>query len=179
MLIAIMEETTGKTFAEVLDRELLGPLDLNRTYLPNLSGLTSSTPTSIDVYAKDRPLALPKALASARDLVSTADDTLRFHRALVLGELFERPETYESMHERWNRIYYPLRYGLGTMRYRVGRLYAPGSKAVNLIGHSGLNGSWLFYCPELGVLTTGTVNQIEGRTKPFRIMPQVLRACFA
>lgn len=95
------------------------------------------------------------------------------------GEVFDRPATYELMHERWNRIYYPLRYGLGTMQYKIGRLYAPGSESLTLVGHTGVNGSWLFYSPGLGVVVAGTVNQIRGRTKPFRLIPRVLRACFA
>lgn len=179
LLIALLEASTGNGFDRILERELLEPLGLNHTYLPGSPRPLSPAPPAIGVFDKHELLDIPNAVASSRDLISTVRDNLSFQRALVTGEVFERPVTYELMHERWNRIYYPLRYGLGTMQYRIGRLYAPGSESLTLVGHAGLNGSWLFYSPRLGVVTAGTVNQIRGRTKPFRVIPRVLRACFA
>jgi D-alanyl-D-alanine carboxypeptidase len=71
---------------------------------------------------------------------------------------------------------FPLRYGLGTMIFRVGRLNAPGRRPVTLVGHSGSTGTWLFHCPELDVRLAGTVDQATGRTIPFRLMVRMLRA---
>lgn len=179
LLIAILEAITGDGFARILERELFEPLGLLHTYLPGCSEPLAPTPPAVGVFDKDELLDIPDAVASSLDLISTVGDNLRFQRALVTGEVFDRPGTYEVMHERWNRIYYPLRYGLGTMKYKIGRLYAPGSQSLTLVGHSGVNGSWLFHSAELGVVVAGTVNQIRGRSKPFRLMPRVLRACFA
>jgi D-alanyl-D-alanine carboxypeptidase len=95
---------------------------------------------------------------------------------LVRGELFDDPGTYGLMHERWNRIFYPMRYGLGMMRFPVVRLLGPGRQAVTLVGHSGATGTWLFHCPELDVVLTGTIDELHGRAIPFRFMPRALRA---
>jgi hypothetical protein len=62
------------------------------------------------------------------------------------------------------------------MRFRVARFFAPGRRPVTLVGHSGSTGSWLFHCPELGVLLAGTVDQATAGPVPFRLQPKILRA---
>jgi D-alanyl-D-alanine carboxypeptidase len=179
ILIAIIEAVTERSFAHVLEQRLLGPLGLRHTYLPGQSQPPEPLPEPAALWNKDQVLDIPRALACFNDLVSTADDTLRFLGALIRGDLFEDPATYRLMQERWNRIFYPMRYGLGMMRFPIARLFGPGRQAVTLIGHSGATGSWLFHCPELDVLLTGTVDEINARALPFRFLPKVLRAVHA
>jgi D-alanyl-D-alanine carboxypeptidase len=176
LLIATIEHVTGQQVQREFEERFFRPLGLRHTSLPGRSQPLDPAPLPALVHDRDRPLDLPGTLRSCLDLVSTVDDTERFLRALVRGELFEDPATYRLMHARWNRIGYPLRYGLGTMRFPVNRLMGPGRRPVTLVGHSGATGSWLFHCPELDVILTGTVDQIRGRTIPFRVMAQLLRA---
>ncbi|MFZ0014424.1 MAG: hypothetical protein WAL25_09960 [Acidimicrobiia bacterium] len=68
-----------------------------------------------------------------------------------------------------------IHHGLGMKHFKIGRLNAPGRRPVRLVGHSGSTGSWLFYCPEPGLITTGTVDEITARAFPFRFIPRVLR----
>ena len=70
----------------------------------------------------------------------------------------------------------PNRYGVGTWIFRVGRLLAPGSKPITLVGHAGATGTWLFSAPELDVHLAGSVDQAAGQRMPFRLMVQMLRA---
>lgn len=179
LLIAIAEAVTGRPFHEVLRQRLFVPLALRHTWIPGRSQPLEPTPEPAGLWSKGRPLDIPLAMGASMDLTSTADDTLRFHRALARGEAFDDPATYRLMHERWNRIFYPMRYGLGTMRYDIPRLFGPGRRHVTLIGHSGSTGSWLFHCPELDVHLTGTVDEVSARTVPFRFFPKVLRALHA
>jgi D-alanyl-D-alanine carboxypeptidase len=55
-------------------------------------------------------------IESSNDLISTADDLLRFQHALVGGELFDQPATVHRLTERANllRNMPPNRYGVGT-----------------------------------------------------------------
>jgi hypothetical protein len=53
----------------------------------------------------------------------------------------------------------------------------PGHRTVHLVGHSGATGSWAFHCPELALLTTGTVDQLRGRTLPFNLAIALRAAC--
>jgi len=93
------------------------------------------------------------------------------------GELFRNPTTYPLTKQRRNRVIWPLiYYGLGMMHFKIGRLNALGRRPLNLIGHTGSTGSWLFYCPELDLFTTGTVDERKARAFPFRFMPKMLRA---
>jgi len=176
LLIAIIEAVTARSFAVVLTERFLGPLGMRHTYLPGASEPLEASGAPAELTAKGRPLHVPRALESCHDLVGTADDMLRFLRALTRGELFEDPATYRLMQARWNRILYPLRYGLGMMRYRIAAPFGPGRRAVTLVGHSGATGSWLFHCPELDLLLAGTVDRADARAAPFRLLPSVLRA---
>jgi CubicO group peptidase (beta-lactamase class C family) len=144
LLLMIVEAVAGRPFHEVFEERLFRPLDLRHTWVPGRSqplDAPDDEPTAI--WAKGRPLDIPKAMASFNDLMGTADDTVRFMWALTRGDVFQDPATYGLMHERWNRIFSPIRYGLATMRYRVARLFGPGRRAVTLVGHSGSTGSWL------------------------------------
>jgi D-alanyl-D-alanine carboxypeptidase len=179
LLIGVVEAATGSRFEQVLIDQILRPLDLTHTWLPGRS--EPIEPVELEpamLWSKAGPLSLPGVVTSSNDLISTASDTLRFIAALVQGQVFERPDTGAMMQERWNPIFYPMRYGLGMMRYRIGRLFVPGPRAATFVGHSGATGSWLFHCPEFDLVTTGTVDHTSARSTPFRFFPRVLRAIF-
>jgi D-alanyl-D-alanine carboxypeptidase len=177
LLIGIIEAVTGGSFAAALDQRIIQPLDLRQTWLPGTSQPSDPAPVATDVWSNGRPLEIPKAMASFNDLYSSVDDSLTFLSALVRGELFRDSTTYPLMAEKRNRVIWPLiHYGLGMMHFKIGRLNAPGRRPLNLIGHSGATGSWLFYCPELDLFTTGTVDEVEARAFPFRFIPKLLRA---
>jgi D-alanyl-D-alanine carboxypeptidase len=175
LLIAIIEHTTGDPFHRVLEQRIFNALGLRDTWLPGGTDPPAGQPPVAMLWSKGSPIRIPQAIACFNDLVGTADDSLRFMRALIGGELFQQPSTVDLMQQRWNRIFYPMQYGLGMMRYPINRLFAPGWKPVTLIGHSGATGSWLFYCPEMDVYLAGTVDDAHARTLPFRFMLSVLR----
>jgi D-alanyl-D-alanine carboxypeptidase len=180
LLLMIIEAVAGRPFHEVLEERLFRPLGLRHTWRPGHSEpLEAPADEPAALWAKGRALDIPKAMASFNDLMGTADDTVRFMGALTRGEVFRDPGTYRLMHERWNRIFYPMRYGLATMRYRIPRLFGPGRRAVTLLGHSGSTGSWLFHCPELDLVLTGTVDESSARAVPFRFLLRVLKALHA
>lgn len=174
LLIAITETVAGRPVEQVWEQRLFRPLGMRHTYLPGRSQPLDPAPVPALVYDRARPLDVPRTLASCMDLISTTDDMIRLMRALVRGEVFADPATAELRYERWNRIGYPLRYGLGTMRFPINRLVGPGRRPATLLGHSGATGSFLFHCPEFDVVLTGTVDQVRGRTIPFRLMARLL-----
>jgi CubicO group peptidase (beta-lactamase class C family) len=97
-------------------------------------------------------------------------------RAVWLAAETKDPATYRLMTARFNRIFYPMRYGLGVMRFPVPRFMSPTRRPLTLLGHSGSTGSWLFHCPELDVVLAGTVNQARRHQTPFRLMPRLIAA---
>jgi D-alanyl-D-alanine carboxypeptidase len=71
---------------------------------------------------------------------------------------------------------WPMEYGLGMIRYRLPRLFTPFKPVPEVVGHSGVTGSWLFHCPELDIITAGTVDQATAAALPYRFVPRLLRA---
>jgi CubicO group peptidase (beta-lactamase class C family) len=190
LLVAIVEQVTGRPMHDVLDELVVRPLGLERTWFPGHpppAGSMSEPPT---LWFGDRTLDIPLAMASFGDLYSTIDDTLGFLRALVRGELFDEPATLAARRSRWIRFGipkdraalrspgWPIEYGLGLMRFRfrVPRVRTPGGEVPTLVGHSGSTGTWLFHCPQLDVLLSGTVDQATAGAAPFRFLPKLLRA---
>jgi hypothetical protein len=49
-------------------------------------------------------------------------------------------------------------------------------KAPPLWGHSGSTGSFLYYSDDLNLYIAGSINQVESRSKPFRLMLGVMKA---
>ena len=178
LVIAIIEQVTGRPFADLLRERIFEPVGMAHSWLPGRSDPSADTVEPALIHAGRRPLDVPKLIQSSNDLISTATDLLRFQQALVKGKVFDRPATVQLLTERANllRNMPPNRYGIGTWVFRVNRLVSPGGKPVTLVGHAGVTGSWLFTCPELDMHLVGTVDQAAGKRMPFRIMVQMLRA---
>ncbi|MEU4540403.1 serine hydrolase domain-containing protein [Streptosporangium sp. NPDC023825] len=176
LLIRIVETVTDRSFADLLTERILDPLGLTRTWLPGHRPPDPATAAPSPLYAKQRRVELTSMLESSNDLFSTTGDLLTFQRALLDGELLGVTRSLELLTERRNRLRnIPiLRYGLGTMFFKVGRLMSPGRRPVTLVGHSGVTGTWLFHCPELDLHLAGTVDQTRGQAIPFRFMARCL-----
>jgi CubicO group peptidase (beta-lactamase class C family) len=188
LLIAILETMTNGPLHAAFDDLVMRPLGLRRTYLPGREP-ADPTPEPATLWFEDRPLEIPLALHSFGDLCATAEDALVFMRALVTGRLFDDPATLAEMQRRWIRFgiprdraalrspAWPIEYGLGAMRFRfrLPRVRTPSGEAPSLIGHTGSTGTWLFHCPQLDVVLSGTVDQATAGAVPFRFVPRVLR----
>ncbi len=178
LLGAIAEAVTGMRLHDVYAELLFQPLGLARTYLHGHGERPEPLDRPATVWFKSRPLHLDRAMASfAPDggVVSTAEDMLAFMGALVRGEVFDDPATFERMQQRWNRIHFPFEYGLGVLRFRMPRAMSPAYAVPALVGHHGASGSWLYHCPELDVLLAGTLDQAAQPSLPYRLLPRALR----
>lgn len=178
LLIRIVETVTDRTYADLLAERIFGPLGLKHTWLPGRGPADPATAAPSPIYAKQRRVELSSMIESSNDLFSTTEDLLTFQRALLDGEPFNDGRSVELLTERRNRLRNVpvLRYGLGTMFFKVNRLMSPGPRPVTLVGHSGSTGTWLFHCPELDLHLAGTVDQTKGQSPPFRVMARCLRA---
>jgi CubicO group peptidase (beta-lactamase class C family) len=175
LLGAILENVSGKNLGQVFDEFFFTPLDLPNTYLfgDDQAGYERESPATI--YYKEKPLNLPKAMRSFWSdggMVSTTIEQNRFLQALFGGEIFQDQKTLAWM-QQWNKIFFPLEYGYGLMRFKLPRIFSPFSPVPEFIGHSGASGSFAFYCPERGFYLSGTVNQLDARSTSFRLMPTI------
>jgi CubicO group peptidase (beta-lactamase class C family) len=106
-------------------------------------------------------------------LVSNIEDSLRFLRAMMEGNLFQNPATLQRM-KSWRRIFFPMQYGLGLMRFRLPRILSPFSPAPELVGHSGVSSAFLFYNADAQLYIAGTLNQLKNQSRPFQLMLKLM-----
>lgn len=171
LLGRIIESITGRSINENLEERIFKPLRLTRTYL--YSDPSDNRP--LNIYYKKQLLLIPKAMSSfAADggIVSTASESMIFLKAFFDGDLFPKDKLKEM--QLWNSIFFPLEYGVGIMRFKLPRIFSPFKPFPELIGHSGLSGAFAFYCPELEIFMSGTVNQIAKPSTSFKLMLKVL-----
>ncbi|MEM9713226.1 MAG: serine hydrolase domain-containing protein [Actinomycetota bacterium] len=170
LLTAVIEAATGVSYSTAVQRRVTVPLDLTDTEVFDGGDLRDILP----VYEAAQRLSFPLALASERGaggIISTLDDQLRFSRAFHGGELFEARDHRSAT---WNRVFPFVGYAAGTMRYGVPRWMSGRRAFPELIGHSGVTGSWLFHSAELGVHLAGTVNQGDSPARPYRLLPRII-----
>lgn len=169
LLTAVIEAVTGGTYAAAVAQRITAPLGLADTVVFEGTDLGGVLP----VHEGPRPLSFPLALASeqgAGGIVSTLDDQLRFSRAFHGGALFEQRDDAVT----WNRVFPFVDYGAGTMRYQLPRWVSGRRAFPELIGHSGVTGSFLFHSAELGIHLAGTVNQGDSPARPYRLLPRLV-----
>ena len=184
LLIAIIEMVTGGSLHAAFTDLLYKPLGLEHTYHP---GTRPDAPEPAMLWADSEPLRIPLAMRSFGDLISTADDMLKFMRSLMRSDVFDDPGTLDLMKGHWNTFGFslnpvrlspgwPIEYGLGMMRFKIPPLFSGFRSIPGVMGHSGAIGSWLFYCQELDMLLAGSVNQLSAGAVPFRYIPKMVQA---
>jgi D-alanyl-D-alanine carboxypeptidase len=175
LLGAIIESVTGMTFEAALAERIFLPIDLSRTYL-----FTSGTLDRYDQVSQmlfdTTPIRIPGVMASVGadgGIVSSAAESMRFLRAFMAGELF--PTRYlADMQREWRRIFFPLQYGLGLMRFALPRVMTGFRAAPAMIGHSGASGAVAFYAPKIDLYVTGTVNQVKKRSLVYQLLTRIV-----
>jgi D-alanyl-D-alanine carboxypeptidase len=179
LLGAVIESVTGNALHVVFDELLFAPLGLDDTSSyphPPRSGAPAEPDAR--VWSKDTVLQADGALRFQKPdggIISTLTDQLRFMAAVVRGEVFDDPATWPRMQQRFNRVFFPIDYGLGVMRYAPARWMSPLYPIPPVVGHTGSTATWLFHCPDLAIVTAGTFD-VAQPPLPFRFLPRVLRA---
>lgn len=171
LLGSVIEKITGLEIKDVFKKIIFDELELVKTYTYSDENDTLPAP----LYYKNKILTVPLAMKSFKadgGIVSTAGESLRFLRAFFSGKFFSI-EKLKTLYN-WNPIFFPLKYGIGVMQFKLPRIFSPFSPASEFIGHSGLSGAFAFYCPEKDVYLTGTVNQIADPGISFRLMLKVV-----
>jgi D-alanyl-D-alanine carboxypeptidase len=171
LLGKIIEIVTDMTISQALAKYVFKPLGLEKTYLYQDSNDT----VPATVYYKTEPLPIPMAMTSFGPdggIVSTASESMVFLKAFFNGKLF--PKEYLDEMKDWNKIFFPLQYGIGIARFKLPRIFLPFKPVPELIGHSGLSGAFAYYCPEKDIYFTGTVNQIHNPGLSYKLMIRIL-----
>jgi CubicO group peptidase (beta-lactamase class C family) len=174
LLGMIIEEVSGKSFHEFITDHIIIPLELNHTYLNLRSEPILPTLTMAEIYSGELELSSFKSLSAdwaGGAIVSTGKDLINFHQALREGKLVTT-ETYKAMQE-WVPEEKGMSYGYGLRKINFKELFFTLPK-WEVIGHSGLNGTSMYYCPDLDVYLASTLNQLEASKASVIFMVKVL-----
>jgi D-alanyl-D-alanine carboxypeptidase len=177
LLGKVIEAITGKPLHIVYEDFIFRPLGLKHTWLIGRSEpQLPSSAAPADVFYKDMDITKTRsngAYWADGGIVSTAEEMIIFLKALNEGKII-RGDTLKLMHD-WHKLQFPLQYGYGTMRFK---LPWPASKLTGippLWGHSGSTGSFLYYSEDLNLYMAGSVDQVDSKIKPFRLMQRVMK----
>lgn len=172
LLGKIIELITDKSYAENCIETIIQPLNLNHTYL-----YTDSLDTSPKtLYYKSNELNIPKAMSSFGSdggIVSNSADMLVFIEAFFTGKIF--PLEFISELQQWNRIFFPMKAGIGIHLFKLPWIFNPFGAVPRFIGHSGLSGALAYYCPQENMYIVGTVNQVAHPDLSFRTMIKLMQ----
>ena len=186
LLGSIVEAVTGQPLAVAAHEQIFRPAGMTRTWFLGRSVPEEPALAPAAVWNGADALERPLVLTSLRSVYSTSADLIRLMRALTSGRLFEREDTFELM-QRWHSFGlprdaaslrlpgWPIQYGLGLMRCRLPLPFRLWRPMPPVVGHTGSIGSWLFYCPERDLYTSGTVSEMSAGAVPFRIVPRLVR----
>lgn len=166
LLGRLIEAAHGANFAAICERELFGPLGLEVSYI--YTDPADTRPLAL--RSGKRAVHLPRAMASVGPdggMVTTTREALRFVQGFFGGAFFRRDALNPLMD--WRRMFFPLRYGAGMMRFSMPWLLAGFRHVPPMIGHSGVNGTILFTVPEDDFHIAATVNQIARRAAIYRL----------
>lgn len=163
----ILEKIYGQPLHEIFRQEIFEPLGLENTFLFHYNENDYPQP----FYYKNNPLEIPKAMSSFGPdggIVSNVDDLMVFLKAYFNGYFFPKEKLAEL--SDYNRIFFPLQYGVGFMRMKTPWYFSPFAKVPEILGHSGLSGAYAFYIPEKDIYMVGTVNQVHKQGTSYRWM---------
>jgi D-alanyl-D-alanine carboxypeptidase len=176
LLGKIVEAITGKPLYTVYQDFIFRPLGLKHTWLvgyPEPQIAPSAAPA--DVFYKDKNITKTRsngAYWADGGIVSTAEEMIIFLKALNEGRIINR-DTLKLMHN-WHKLQFPLQYGYGTMYFKLPWFINMVMRIPPLWGHSGSTGSFLYYSEDLNMYMAGSINQVDSKIKPFRLMGKVM-----
>ncbi len=170
LLDAVVEQLDGRPFAESVRVRITEPLGLAGTYVYTHADHARFGEMAVIRNGTD-DLHLPLLLASVDGqggVVSTLRDGVTFLRAFFDGRLFDAELLNEILTD-WHRIFRPLEYGTGVMRFRLPPALT-GFRSFSFEGHSGASGVVWYRDARSGVIVVGTVNQLKQRQLPYQLM---------
>lgn len=178
----VLERITGATMGaairDLLDYERLG---LATTWQETIEEEPADPPPLSHQYERDLDVAVMDAsvdLYGGGGLMSTCGDLARFFRALLRGEVFERPETLATMTQTLDGL--PRASGTSEETVSNAAMYLFRAEAADVTwwGHDGYWGTTAYTCPTRDV-TIVTSHQRSDMPKDFRRMALVADAFIA
>lgn len=165
LLTEMVARVAQQPLAAALKHMVTGPLGLEQTRFFQPGDAT------LPLRLGNRIIEVPQALASMPGdggAISTARELALFGRAFFDGRLFD-PAFLDQLAD-WRRVFFPLQAGLGVLRFHLPWFLPPFQRSFEFIGHSGISGAFVFHWPKRDVIVSGTINQMQSRSRPYRLL---------
>jgi D-alanyl-D-alanine carboxypeptidase len=150
LLGMVIEKITTKKLEVVLQEKIFTPLAMKNTYMYLRSEPSDKMKLPVStMMLRDKNVTGFKSLSAdwaGGGLISTTEDLLLFHKALINGKLITKT-TYLSLVGK-NKFMDGIYYGQGLMTVRFGDMSFLMPNTPDLHGHSGLLSTLLFYSPD-------------------------------
>jgi D-alanyl-D-alanine carboxypeptidase len=176
LLDGVVTRLDRRPFAESVRARISEPLGLDGTWVFTDDHLDRFDEMAV-IRHGERDLRLPLLLASCGGqggVVSSLRDGVLFMQAFFDGRLFDAALLDEMLTD-WHRIFPPLEYGTGVMRFRLPAVLT-GFRSFSFEGHSGASGVVWYRDARTGVISVGTVNQLKQRQLPYQLMVRTAAA---
>ena len=174
LLGLIIERISGLSLSDFLKKNIFEPLEMNHTYMHLRSNPISKTEKMAELYAEEFEAWKATSLSldwAGGGLVSTAMDLNKFQQALNTHKIINE-KTLVQM-KLWTPESKGMYYGYGLRKISFKELF-PTLPDLYMIGHTGSTSSFMFYCPELDVYLSGTLNQLSQIKQSVKIPLKVL-----
>jgi CubicO group peptidase (beta-lactamase class C family) len=169
LLGEIVEKVTQLSLCEAYNKFIFKPLGLENTYLP-----TNDNDYVPNVYYKNKSLHRPQLIMSCRasgGCVTTAEDLMVFIKSFWNGKLFDKKIFVDlSVYRKIQSSKGPIQYGGGYMRIPLDGAITLFMGKGELVGHSGVTGSFAFHYPQKDLFFVGDMNQLANPALPIRLL---------
>lgn len=178
LLGLVVEQLYEMSFHEVLKREILVPLEMERTWMPFRSRPAKGPAVMRRAWIGGSEISTAPSITadwSGGGIASTEEDLLLFSKALWTGNLLSRKTREELLHFD-HKFHHAIYYGLGVMEYRISKIFFLMRGYPDMLGHMGVLGTHLFYSPEYDIHVVASVGSDAAVGKSVQLMVKALGA---
>lgn len=157
----IIEKVSGLSLEIFFKQHIFMPLKMVHTYVNLQSKPLNITDNMAEIYVGSLEVSSFKSLSAdwaGGGVVSTTQDLILFMEALFNQKILKK-QTLQQM-QNFITESKGIYYAFGLRKVVLNELHTSLPK-LEMIGHTGSTGSFLFYCPKLTTYISGTLNQIE------------------
>ncbi len=174
LLGLIIEKVSQMSLESFFQEHFFKPLNMESTWMNLRSKPIKPAARTVEFFVGDFEVSTMTSLSAdwaGGGLFTTANDLIKFQSALFSGKVISN-ESLAAM-QQWIPESWGMFYGFG-LRKIVFRKLFPTLPNLNVIGHSGSTGSFMYYCPLLDIYLAGTLNQTDAVKDSVVLLTKVL-----
>ena len=176
LLGLIIEKVSGKPLHKFFKENIFIPLKMKHTYINLQSKPIDESLKMAEIYVENLEISNYKSLSAdwaGGGIVSTSKDLILFQEALFTYKLVNK-ETLQKM-QHWIPETHGMEYGFGLRKITLNQL-DPTLPELEIIGHSGSTGSFVYYCKKLDTYISGTLNQVSAKKNALVFISAILKS---